>query len=82
MRNVEKIINEWDPIELFPLAPIDEYEREIELINKILITNPQISAEKLAMEIYMIFEKRFGNDIFLKGLTECEGIAANILKNI
>ncbi|EAD2627645.1 TPA: DUF1871 domain-containing protein, partial [Listeria monocytogenes] len=22
---VEKIINDWDPIELFPLAPKDEY---------------------------------------------------------
>ncbi|EAD8591252.1 DUF1871 domain-containing protein, partial [Listeria monocytogenes] len=26
---VEKIINDWDPIELFPLAPKDEYSQEI-----------------------------------------------------
>ncbi|EAC2694899.1 DUF1871 domain-containing protein, partial [Listeria monocytogenes] len=29
---VEKIINDWDPIELFPLAPKDEYSQEINKI--------------------------------------------------
>lgn len=29
---IMSIINEWDPIDLFPMAPINEYDSEIEKI--------------------------------------------------
>ena len=33
---IEKIINEWDPIELFSLEPKDEYNQEIKKVVDIL----------------------------------------------
>lgn len=80
MENIQSIINEWDPIDLFPLAPIDEYKGEIEMIKKTISKCPQITIEQLAVEIHNIFERRFGNDVFMKDITECKVIAVNILK--
>ncbi|HCJ4337990.1 TPA: DUF1871 domain-containing protein, partial [Listeria innocua] len=48
---VEKIINDWDPIELFPLAPKDEYSQEINKIISIVIENPKIDVNVLAKGI-------------------------------
>ncbi|MCV80051.1 DUF1871 domain-containing protein, partial [Listeria monocytogenes] len=48
---VEKIINDWDPIELFPLAPKDEYSQEINKIIRIVIENPNIDTNLLATGI-------------------------------
>lgn len=31
---VKKIIDEWDPINLFPYAPEDEYEEEVKQIEE------------------------------------------------
>ncbi len=31
---VKKVIDEWDPLHLFPCAPLDEYEHEVHLICK------------------------------------------------
>ena len=39
MNNVRNIINEWDPIGLFPYAPKDEYDAEIMAIEEILENN-------------------------------------------
>lgn len=80
MENIEGIINEWDPIDLFPLAPIDEYKLEIEMIKKMISISPKITVEQLAVEVHNIFERRFGNDVFMKDLTECNDIAVLILK--
>ncbi|HCK0308575.1 TPA: DUF1871 family protein, partial [Listeria innocua] len=52
---VEKIINDWDPIELFPLAPKDEYSQEINKIISIVIENPKIDVNVLAKGIRKIF---------------------------
>ncbi|HAA6561299.1 TPA_asm: DUF1871 domain-containing protein, partial [Listeria monocytogenes] len=56
---VEKIINDWDPIELFPLAPKDEYSQEINKIISIVQENPNIDMNVLAKGIRKIFIDSF-----------------------
>lgn len=41
------IINDWDPIELFPMAPADEYTSEIEKIQEVLKLNNYIIIQEL-----------------------------------
>lgn len=74
---VAKIINEWDPIDLFPFSPRDEYEVEIELISE--LSEKSIDLESLANNIYAIFIKRFGDDVFTRSYDECYTIAKEIL---
>jgi hypothetical protein len=76
---VAKIINEWDPIDLFPFSPKDEYEVEIELICKLV--EKSIDSESLAKNIHEIFIKRFGDDIFTRSYNECYTIAEKILRD-
>ncbi|EAE7244677.1 DUF1871 family protein, partial [Listeria monocytogenes] len=57
---VEKIINDWDPIELFPLAPKDEYSQEINKIISIVQENPNIDMNVLGKGIRKIFIDSFG----------------------
>lgn len=76
---IGKIINEWDPIELFPLAPDDEYIREIEIIEKIVQNNSGISSNDLAYEIYHLFLERFGSEVFLCDIEDCLKIAMKIM---
>jgi len=78
---ITKIINEWDPIDLFPLAPEDEYTIEIETINKIINDNTEISVENLATEIHQLFTKRFGNDVYFREQKECLKVATEILES-
>ncbi|MDO6355716.1 DUF1871 family protein [Caloramator sp. CAR-1] len=73
---VAKIINEWDPIDLFPFSPKDEYEVEIELISKLV--DKRIDLESLANNIYDLFIKRFGDDVFTRSYDECFIIAKKI----
>ncbi|EAF5623190.1 DUF1871 family protein, partial [Listeria monocytogenes] len=56
---VEKIINDWDPIELFPLAPKDEYSQEINKIISIVQENPNIDMNVLGKGIRKIFIDSF-----------------------
>lgn len=63
---VEKIINEWDPIDLFPLAPKDEYSQEIKKIVNILKDKSSLNEEKLANALKMIFVESFGEDMFFR----------------
>lgn len=80
MRNkIMKIINKWDPIDIFPMGPEDEYIREIELIEKIIEDNSEISTTDLAIKIHQLFTKRFGNDIYLCKKEDCIKIASEIL---
>lgn len=79
---ITKIINEWDPIDLFPMAPEDEYVREIELLNKIIHGNTEISVEDLVVEIHQLFTKRFGSDVYLREQKECLKVADEILKSL
>ncbi|WP_171313850.1 DUF1871 family protein [Enterococcus cecorum] len=63
---VEKIINEWDPIELFPMGPKDEYSQEIKKIVNILKDKSSLDKEKLANSLKMIFVESFGKDMFFR----------------
>jgi hypothetical protein len=74
---VAKIINEWDPIDLFPFSPKDEYQVEIELISELV--DKKIDLESLANNIYDLFIKRFGDDVFMRNYDECFIIAKKIL---
>lgn len=56
MEFIKDIINEWDPIGLFPMAPKDEYEDEINQIT-MMLQDRDLSIEK-------IFTKSFGEDLF------------------
>lgn len=79
MDRVNEVINNWDPIDLFPLAPSDEYSSEIKQIFEVVAQNPAISTKELAVEIEKIFIGAFGRDIFLRDFEECIIIAKKIL---
>ncbi|MBC1472943.1 DUF1871 family protein [Listeria seeligeri] len=63
---VEKIINEWDPIDLFPLAPKDEYNQEIKKIVNVLKDKSLLNEENLANILKLIFVESFGEDLFFR----------------
>lgn len=70
---VKKVINEWDPIGLFPFAPQDEYSNEIEEILE--ICSKSRAAEVVGEGILNVFIDAFGIEIFKFSLTECVKIA-------
>ncbi|EFS03054.1 conserved hypothetical protein [Listeria seeligeri FSL S4-171] len=63
---VEKIINEWDPIDLFPVAPKDEYNQEIKKIVNVLKDKSLLNEENLANTLKLIFVESFGEDLFFR----------------
>lgn len=80
MKNkIKNIINEWDPIDLFPFAPEDEYNKEIEKISDILTLD--ISLEVLAIKIKQIFVDSFGEEMFFRDDESVSKIAEK-LKNL
>ncbi|GAB2027372.1 DUF1871 family protein [Lactovum odontotermitis] len=62
MNNIKTIINERDPVDLFPFTPEDEYKNEIEEVAKTL--KQDIGTEELAMEIKSVFTDSFGSVIY------------------
>ena len=79
MNDILLLINEWDPIGLFPMAPLDEYMPEVVEISKILDSS-KISKEKLGQEINMIFLRKFGCDVYVEDIRKCIEIAQKILE--
>ena len=77
-----KIVNEWDPINLFPMAPADEYNLEIKKIQRVLETNSNITLEHLGDEINKIFLTTFGDDVYTSSIEECKNIAKRIIKEL
>jgi DNA repair ATPase RecN len=75
---VTHIINEWDPIGLFPGedAPLDEYNAETAEIVA-LSYKLQQSIQSLAEGIYNVFAKWFGPDDVQ--MSECVIVADRIL---
>lgn len=80
-KEIVNIINDWNPIEIYPLLD-DEYYPEIKELLKIISQNNNISVKELAIEIDNIFIRFFGNDIYISDINKCEEIAAIILKKI
>ena len=77
MDHIARIINEWDPIGLFPYAPVDEYHSEIAEIKHLLSISK--TPEELANGIYAIFCGSFGKNIFDKSKEECLSIALKLI---
>ena len=70
---IKKIIDEWDPIDLLPFAPPDEYDYEINKIYSVI-------EDKVI--IYNVFKKTFGEDVFLNTIEDCMIVADSILQSI
>lgn len=77
---IKKIINEWDPVNLFPAAPENEYSVEISKICKIIGQNKNISEIELANHIKKIFVDSFGTCIFKAQEKDCLMITNSIKK--
>ncbi|MBC1669556.1 DUF1871 family protein [Listeria welshimeri] len=69
-KKVEKIINDWDSVDLFPLTPKDEYSQEINKIISIVKENPNIDISGLAKVIRKIFIDSFGENLLFKNNEE------------
>lgn len=59
-KKIEKVINDWDPMGLFPYAPEDEYSLEINQIVDVLENQPNITTEQLDGKINELFNRMFG----------------------
>lgn len=79
MDKIAQIINEWDPLDFFPSAPLDEYSEEIGQIREYMNTNEKIQVEQLAIAINEVFVASFGRDIYEEDIKRCEEIARKIL---
>ena len=79
MKKLIQIINSWDPIGLFPMAPENEYYSEINKIYEYLSVNHDIESEDLAKTINTIFIKAFGVDVYEENLERCKIVAKEIL---
>ncbi|WP_187377755.1 DUF1871 family protein [Paenibacillus senegalimassiliensis] len=74
---MEQIINEWDPMSLFPHFPENEYRTEIEKIYNSY--NKSCDKESLGKLIYKVFVDEFGDDVFKFDEKKCTEIASLIL---
>lgn len=79
MEKIVLIINNWDPIGFFPMAPKDEYSNEINKIYEYLYNNRNIEVENLAREINTIFMRAFGTDVYVEDMEKCKNVASEIL---
>ena len=82
MNNIKTIIDEWDPISLFPLSPSDEYKNEIDIIERSLKNKDNHRIEKLGKVIYETFIETFGDSVFQKTPQDCCVIAQRILLDL
>lgn len=80
MKNIEKIINAWDPLGFFPMAPKDEYADEIRKIHEFVCSNDNLQILTLAQMINSIFLEAFGADVYDEDMEQCMQIAEKILK--
>lgn len=79
MEKITKIINDWDPIGFFPMAPKDEYINEITRIYEYIYFSPNIPIQILAETINKIFLEAFGTDVYDEDLESCMLVAEKIL---
>ncbi len=73
---IKRIIDDWDPINLFPEAPENEYWSEIDSI--IMECSNLNAKEELAKVIKSVFINSFNEDIFRFSYEECLKIAEKI----
>ena len=82
LNKIMKIVNEWDPIDLFPMVPADEYNSEIKEIQRFLEANSNITLEQLGDEINKIFLTTFGDDVYTSSKEECKNVAEKIINEL
>lgn len=82
MEEITKIINDWDPIELFPMAPKDEYIDEIRSIYSYIQSSQEIGVHSLAEAINNIFIHNFGDDTYHGDINQCLSVASRILNEM
>ena len=76
---IKKTIDDWDPIELLIThAPPDEYDSESREIFNMLQNADTMDTQTLSQAIHDVFSRRFGSNVFIKGLEECSTIAQKI----
>lgn len=80
MEKIEKIINDWDPIGFFPMAPKDEYINEVTKIYEYVYSKKNLQIQTLAEKINTIFIKAFGIDVYDENIEQCILIAKKILE--
>lgn len=78
MEMITQIINDWDPIGFFPMAPKDEYMNEIKKIYEFVCSNHNLQVQPLAQAINKIFVGTFGTDVYDGDMEQCIVIAKNI----
>ncbi len=79
MRNkVKHVIDEWDPIEVLPFAPSDEYDSEINQIVYFL-NRREVTDFELANKIEEVFIDAFDDSIIQFTKEEYMAIARKIL---
>lgn len=79
-RNICRIINKWDPIDLIEITPQDEYSSEIKEIIGRIENATNIQVEDLSSIIYDVFCKNF-DQLFIKSKQECLIVASKILED-
>ena len=79
MNKIAQIINEWDPLGFFPMAPSDEYSNEITQIFEYISQNKNLQIQQLAQVIKEIFLASFGKEIYKEDLNQCGEVARKIL---
>ena len=79
LESVREIINDWDPIGVFPMAPDDEYEDEIKKIHEYILDNTDVGKKELATFISNTFIELFGIDSFTASDIDCLSVAEQIL---
>ena len=80
--SISKIINDFDPLDLIPFAPQDEYCDEIKEIGDFIQSNLNCDVDTLAQQIYKIFLSHLGSNVFTKSIEECRDVAQKILLQI
>lgn len=80
MERITEIINDWDPIGFFPMAPKDEYFNEIRKIYEYVMSNKNLQIQLLAQTINRIFVETFGSDVYTEDMDKCMQVAEKILK--
>jgi hypothetical protein len=79
LSKVTKAVNEFDPLDLLPYAPPDEYDSEIKEISSFLENNNECNLDILSYKIFDIFKKTLGDEIFDKSIEDCYQVARKIL---
>lgn len=80
MKKIMEIINGWDPIGFFPMAPKDEYANEVKKIYDYMCINQNFKVDNVAKKINEIFLEAFGADVYDENIEQCMLVAKKILK--